>query len=213
MNINTRDYWEARFAAGDWEAKSGREQTSLFARTQMQYFQIPYDFSGTILDFGCGLGDAMPVYRRAYRNASLVGMDISGSAIEKCKERYGRIAQFIRGDAIQVPEADVIIASNVLEHLSNDTEVAGLLLAKCRSLYIIVPYMETLHPGTEHVNSYSKSHFAQLGEYSCVLFPTRGWSQYGWERWFNVYLKNVVRPLFGKKIVRRSNQILFHFEK
>lgn len=213
MNINTRDYWENRFRTGDWEAKSGRTQTRQFAESQIRYFQIPTDFSGTILDFGCGLGDAMPVYRQAYKNASLIGMDISAIAIAMCKQRYGKIAQFVEGDAVQVPEVDIIITSNVLEHLSDDIGVAKHLLAKCQSLYIIVPYMEPLYPGKEHVNSYGKDHFVEVGEYKYTLFLSRGWSEYGWALWVNIYLKNFLLLPFRKRIARRSTQILFHFEK
>lgn len=95
MNINTKNYWENRFATGDWEDKLGRNQTRQFAETQKQYLKIAPGFSGTLLDFGCGLGDAMPIYRTAYPHASLIGMDISEAACRKCKEKYGSFAHFL----------------------------------------------------------------------------------------------------------------------
>lgn len=170
MNINTKAYWEERFASGDWEEQHGRLQTRSFAKAQVKYFKIPPSFDGTILDFGCGLGDAIPVYRSAFPNARFIGVDISDSAIDLCRRRYGHIAQFIQGDHTSVPLADIIIASNVFEHLDNDREVAAHLLGKCKDLYIIVPYKEETAPGAEHVNSYDENYFWSVGEYDrCIL--------------------------------------------
>ena len=210
MSINTKNYWENRFALGDWEAKMGRQQTTLFAKTLVRYLRIPAEFSGKILDFGCALGEAMPIYREQYKCASLIGVDISQAAIAKCKERYGNIAQFINCDYTQVPDADVIVSSNVFEHLSNQIEVARQLLTKCTDFYIIVPYKEVLRPGTEHVNSYDENSFNELGECNCIVFLSEGWSQYGRRLWFDIYLKNLLRPLLGRNTVCRNKQIMFH---
>src|ERR1035437_8072308 len=124
MQINSKEYWEARFSLGDWEDRGGREQTKVFTQTQRMHLKLPPAFSGTLLDFGCGLGDAMPLHHAAYPNATLIGVDVSGAAIAKCITEYGRIAKYIEGDHSSVPDVDVIIASNVLEHLSDDVSVA-----------------------------------------------------------------------------------------
>ena len=211
MNINTKNYWEKRFATDDWEAKMGRQQTTLFAKTLMRYLRIPPGFSGKILDFGCGLGDAMPIYREHYPCASLIGVDITQAAIAKCKERYGDIAQFIQCDYAHIPEADIIVSCSVFAHLSNQMEVARHLLTKCTDLYIIASYKEVLRPGTEHVNSYDETSFSELGEYDHTIFLSKGWSEYGWLLWFHVYLKNFLRPFFGRKIAHRRKMIMFHF--
>jgi SAM-dependent methyltransferase len=212
MNINTKDYWEKRFATGDWEAKMGSQQTTLFAKTLVRYLKMPTGFSGKIIDFGCGLGDAMPIYREHYSCASLIGVDITQAAIAKCKERYGDIAQFIQCDYTQVPDADVIISCAVFEHLSNQMEVARHLFTKCTDLYIIVPYKEVLNPCTEHVNSYDENCFSELGEYDYTVFLSQGWSEFGLRLWLNVYLKNLMRPFFGRKAVRRKKMIMFHIK-
>lgn len=212
MNINTKDYWEKRFATGDWENKMGTQQTTLFAKTLSPHLRIDHRFPGKILDFGCGLGDAIPVYREHYRRASLIGVDITQTAIAKCVERYGDIAQFIQCDYTQVPDADVIISCAVFEHLSNQMEVARHLLTKCTDLYIIVPYKEVLCPGSEHVNSYDESCFSELGEHDYTVFLSEGWSEYGLRLWFHIYLKNLLRPFFGRNIVRRKKMIMFHLK-
>lgn len=212
MSINQKDYWDQRFESGNWEAKRGRKQTRLFAKSQIKYFKIPPYFDGTILDFGCGLGDAIPVYRSAFRNAKLIGVDISDSAIDFCRKEYGHIAQFIQGDHLSVQPVDVIIASNIFEHLPNDIEIASYFLQKCKDLYIIVPYKERIVPGGEHVNSYDENYFQSLGEYEWYIL-LRGWPQYSLKYLlYHLYFKNLFRPFFGKKIVRRGKQIMFHFK-
>lgn len=211
MNVNSKDYWDVRFSSGDWENKSGRTQTRQFAETQVKYMKIDKNFSGTILDYGCGLGDAIPVYRAAYPNASLIGMDISGVAINKCRKIYGEFAGFVQGDYLDVPEVDIIIASNIFEHLSDDVKIAAYFLTRCQDLFIITPYREIVTPGTEHINSYDEYYFKALGPYEYSIFASKGWGQSGWHILLNIYIKNFLRPIFGKKIVSRLKQILFHF--
>ena len=210
-NINTRTYWERRFSSGDWEAKQGRWQTENFARGQIPHLQIGGDFEGTLLDFGCGLGDAMPVYRQHFPKTKLVGVDISQSAIDICQEKYGSIASFIRGDDGRVPEVDVIIASNVLEHLTDDRKVAKCLLSKCKSLYVVVPYKEW-PLFSEHVNTYDERYFLDIGGYDYRVFPCVGWTPFGMrDLWYQIYFKNISRFLLGKPLRHRNMQIIFHF--
>lgn len=175
MNINTKSYWNIRFASGDWDLKGGMNQTKQFAISQISKLQISKDFSGTILDFGCALGDAFPIYRKAYPKAKLIGLDISEAAIKKSKETYGHLAEFICGDHKDVPTVDIIIASNVFEHLSNDISIAKYLMMKCQQLNIIVPYKEQLVHGSEHINSYDEEYFRGIGEYQFKVFYSKGW--------------------------------------
>lgn len=211
MNINTRKFWDDRFASGEWEAVDGRSQTANFAITQSRKFNIPYNFTGSILDFGCGLGDALPVYRKKYSLAKLIGVDFSSAAVEKCVVLYGAIADFICADHSACPDADVIITSNVLEHLENDQLVAQSLLSKCRDLYVIVPYREQYRI-SEHLRSYDKSSFDALSPCGIKVFASKGWSQYGLRNlWWEFYIKNLLRPIFKKPTLRRRMQILYHF--
>ncbi len=210
-NINTRSYWENRFSSGDWEAKQGRWQTENFARGLIPHLQIRDNFEGTLLDFGCGLGDAMPIYRKHFPKARLVGFDISQSAIDICHKRYGSIALFMQGDPDSVPNVDIIIASNVFEHLTDNREVAKCLFPKCKSLYIMVPYKEQLS-FPEHINTYDENYFLEIGKYDYKVFPCVGWSQYGIKGlWYQVYFKNLFRFLLRKPLCHRNMQIVFHF--
>lgn len=210
-NINTKQFWEANFQDGNQAAREN--QTRQFAESQVTQFEISPDFDGTILDFGCALGDAIPVYRRAYPRARLMGLDLSANAIRTCTERFGNMATFISGDHKSVPMVDIIIASNVFEHLSNDLEIARDLLDKCQTLYIIVPYREQIVPNDEHVNSYDEKYFDQIARCESKVFLSKGWTQYGFKLIYQIYFKNIVKRLLLKQPRMRSKQIMFKLTK
>jgi SAM-dependent methyltransferase len=207
--INSKEYWDDRFGSGDWERKGGRGQTKAFAESQVKYFDIPGDFSGTILDFGCGLGDSIPVYRQTYPSAKLIGVDFSEKAIKICRDRYSGIAGFLCGDHLSVPEADVIIASNVFEHLGNDLEIASSLKNRCKKLIIIVPYKDMPVHGEEHINRYDRNSFAILNPVSVQIFKSQGWTQSGFNLWFHTRLKNIGRFMLGIPVRKVRKQIMF----
>ena len=216
-NINTKSYWDKRFSSGDWENNSGKSQTAKFALSQMKHLDIPNDFTGTILDFGCALGDAFPIYKRKFPKAKLIGLDISEEAINKCRTSYGHLGNFFAGTLDDVPVVDIIISSNVFEHLSNNIKMAKDLLSKCNDLYIIVPYDEIDHdnPQHEHVNyRYNASSFAEVTQnITCKIYYSQGWGYEGKDLYYNVYFKNIVRFLLGRKLVRRPKQIMFKLSK
>jgi SAM-dependent methyltransferase len=211
-NINTKEYWDQRFSSGDWENRSGRMQTINFVKGQLPFFRIPQDFRGTIVDFGCGLGDAMDIYKKSFPNADLVGIDISQSAIDKCREKFNSIARFIQGDYKAVPSCDIIIASNVLEHISSDIEIVNTFINKCNELYIIVPYKEW-PLCSEHVNTYDEAYYSSIGNYRWVIFTCVGWSQIRFKLWYNVYFKNIFRKLLRRPIDCQKKQIMFHIRR
>ncbi len=209
-NINTQSYWEERFSSGDWEANLGRWQTEQLARAQVRHFPLPNGFQGTILDFGCGMGDAIPVFKAHFPNASLLGIDVSPYAIEECRTRFGSIATFLTGDVQQVPQVDFIVCSNVLEHLTDHLDVATHLRAKSKMLCIAVPYKE--HPMIdEHVNRYDKTSFRSLGPHDYRIFTSRGWSYYGRELWYHQYAKNLCRFVRREPLHFQRWQIMYRF--
>jgi SAM-dependent methyltransferase len=210
MQINSQPYWDERFRTGFWEAVGGRQQTAQFAWAQARRMPVPAAFGGSILDFGCGLGDAIPVYRRFWPAATLAGADFAESAIAAARERYGDWARFHIADHVTCPPSDVIITSNVLEHLENDTDVVRALIDKCGDLFVTVPYDEQ-YLIDEHRRRYTRESFAEFAPKIISIFPSAGWSQFGLQQcWYEIYLKNLLRPLFGKSIVRRRLQIMYH---
>lgn len=209
-NINTEKYWENRFYSGDWETKGGRAQTVYFAAEQVRRLHLQREFDGVLVDFGCGLGDAIPVYREFFPYAKIVGIDVAESAIEKCKISYGSLANFFHGTHNECPNADIIISSNVFEHLSDDINIARDLLKRCRELYITVPYLES-PLSLEHIRSYDENYFESLGKYKYIIFASQGWSEYGIP-YIKLLVKNAVKTLLGRKTLMRRKQIMFVFQ-
>lgn len=213
-NINTKKYWNQRFLSGDWEQKKGREQTTAFAYEQMKRIKLSQEFKGLILDFGCGLGDALPIYKEHIPFAKIIGLDHSAEAIKKCQEKYADVAEFIVGDENNVPEVDVIITSNVFEHLSNYILIARNLIKKCKKMYVIVPYDEDLTQGfdSEHINSFNTESFSDFNVIKKITYKTKGFAQKGffWIFW-NIHIKNVGRyMLYGRTTKYNSpKQIIF----
>ncbi len=74
-----------------------------------------------VLDIGCGNGALS--YDIALKAKSVTGIDIEEKSIKKAKSKYSRSnAKYITGDAtkdLSGEKFDVIILSNVLEHIEN----------------------------------------------------------------------------------------------
>lgn len=217
VNINSKEYWDDRFSTNhklSWRANAGENQTRIFAHEIAKRLKMNVDFNGTILDFGCALGDAIPIYKERYPNAKFIGTDFSTAAIEICIQKFGDIATFQAKDVNNIPSVDVIIISNVLEHMSNDREFVEKLLSKCKDLYIAVPYDEKPPLHSEHVNSYNRQTFDYLNAdkevYLCRGYTT---SQI-FKSYINIELKNIIRPFFKIPLNRGGlyKQILFHIK-
>lgn len=86
-DINTKEYWDERFGSGNW-GRGGRRQTFEYSKANVDHLRIPEDFNGTILDFGCALGDTIPVYKTKFPKAKIGGYDISQEAIDYFKRNY-----------------------------------------------------------------------------------------------------------------------------
>lgn len=209
-NINTVSYWSDRFGSGDWEGRGGFSQTRRFALAQINRLGLDESFDGRICDFGCGAGDAFPVYRDAFPNAELIGVDFAAPAIDLCRDKFGQFATFICGEAKDVPECDLILSSNVLEHLDDDTNIVEQLRDRCHRLIVIVPYRECpLHE--EHVRAYGDNAFAAQYPVRTEVFLSPGWTEYGLSLVKKVYLGNVARVLTGRPPASRGRQLLIEF--
>lgn len=97
-----------------------------------------------IVDFGCGLGDALNLLARRFQVSDAVGIDISSKMISSAREQYPHYT-FIEGSVEKLKDikADLITFIDVLEHLE---DIRGILdtAKKCASIIAIkIPLEKT----------------------------------------------------------------------
>ena len=222
------DQWNAVFKEGGrWEKAYGRRQTRLFAEAFCKHTQIDLESGQTILDSSCALGDAIPALASQFPNAKLHGCDLSSVAIARCKKEQGDQASFFVGAMEEITGTyDMIYSSNTLEHLVDYQEKVRELLKHCRYLCILVPYDEQRFGRdleydleADHVVTFRENSFNFLLEEGSakhvhpprvISIPT-AWS---WSllNWIIQPLKNILRPFFGRPMVRNQKQILYEIK-
>ena len=225
---SNQDHWDSAFKKGaQWETDHGRHQTRLFAEAFCKRTQLEFEGAQTLLDCGCALGDALPVFARRFPNARLHGCDISSVAIHRANEWLSGLASFSVTPMEEITGMyDMIYTSNTLEHFRDYKEKAKTLLQHCKYLCILVPYNEQrigkdleYDPHSEHVTTFREHSFDFLlkeGDAKEILRP-RVFSvpgAWGWtvSQWIQESAKNIVRPLLGRPIPRNKKQILFELE-
>jgi SAM-dependent methyltransferase len=190
VNKNTKETWEAYFKDG-WERNNGRQQTRLFCRFFLETVPLPAS-ARSLLDVGCGMGDALPEFKERYPHLQLTGCDVSTYAIEKARESYGDLAQFETWSFEQISgHFDIIYCSNTLEHFDNYLDIARQLLARCDWLYVLVPYLQFKEgkpikpgPGQWHMATFSKGSFDPLRSSGCAK-KIKSWIRYTPGAWGN----------------------------
>ena len=91
-DINSPGYWDKRFFE-DWIAKGGRAQTAFFAELCCRELP-PWLIAeirarkSTILDYGCAVGDALPVLQRAFPEATIKGGDVAQVGLGLARALY-----------------------------------------------------------------------------------------------------------------------------
>ena len=168
--VETRQRLESVFTqGGDWEKNRGRDQSRRFAESFHQHVHIPWS-SLSVLDVGCALGDALPVWQNKYPGAELYGCDVAETAVRRCQESYAGMARFFRASFEELRGFwDVIYCSNTLEHFEQYLEIAEVLLIRCKVLFLLTPFGELrdgspLKPDGEyyHVATFYRDSFDAL---------------------------------------------------
>lgn len=161
-NINTSGFWDDVYADTE-KIKWYHKQGTNYMMSIRPFLGLNEDYQGTLLDFGCGMGAGVTVLRKAFPNAKIIGVDHSPMGIKYCQKNYGDIADFLCAEAADVPKAEIMISSHVMEHLTDDKAIVKNLLKKCSKLYIAVPYQEdNLKQNDEHLRSYDKKYYADI---------------------------------------------------
>ena len=218
-NPNTRNHSESAFQEGGvWDQNQGANQTRLFAECFHKHSRIPFTAEFSVLDIGCALGDALPVWKMHYPQARLFGCDVAESAISRAKDRYGAIAKFfLAGFEDLQGRWDVIYCSNVMEHFEQHVAIATALLAHCNVLYVMTPYLELRdgrsivpEPGDFHVATFDKKPFNSLEANHGAAISTKVVSCPGaWGNGIRSEFVSRVRSLWKGDVYAPRRQVIY----
>lgn len=174
--VNSKEYWEERFASGNWECYDGDLQSVFFSQVAIEAFPVWLNqelsrHEWTIFDVGCAEGGGTATLARHFPSCHTVGIDLSEAAVKRAKKKYP-FCQFVQGDAYTQKEtADIIFISNVLEHLQSPTENMRSLvgMAKCHAI-LIHPLHDTLAID-EHFHVFDEEFFPlRIGDHVLSYF-------------------------------------------
>jgi|CXWL01.1.fsa_nt_gi glycosyltransferase involved in cell wall biosynthesis len=148
--VNSAQYWENRFATGDWAQKHGEGQTRFFGKLALQLLP-PWVLEDirkhrrALCDVGCAEGAACEVWAEACPEITVSGVDFSAAAVARASDLHPNIS-FFHGDLDAAPpETEVVFCSNVLEHLSGPEEHLKKWASRpnVKHLIVLVPLHET----------------------------------------------------------------------
>jgi len=112
---------------------------------------VPKTPGAVLVDFGCGDGAVMQGMAQVNPEAHLVGVDVSGVALEAAAKRLpaAEFHQVTDGGPIPLASAtaDFVLASDVLEHIYDTRNAAaeiGRVLRPGGSLLVTCPYHGTI---------------------------------------------------------------------
>ncbi|MEL7622562.1 MAG: methyltransferase domain-containing protein [Clostridiales bacterium] len=173
--INSKEYWEKRFAEKNWEINQGREQSKYFAElfkvNAPQWLINHINTNGlSVIDMGCAEGDGTQVLSEVF-SGKIYGMDFSKSAIEQAKNRYPEI-DFFCGDIRELPQKwDVLFLSNVIEHFKDPIATLKQISQFANHhIIVMVPFEEEpIEEEHEMVFTYENIPVA-IGEFNLIYF-------------------------------------------
>lgn len=179
---------------------------------------------GTILDAGCGEGTLLKQLN--HKNNILYGMDISKTALENISPPIEENIKFLIGDiskqeSLPPMKFDLIICSEVLEHLDDDdTAIKNMnnLLNNSGKLIITVPYKKkywTLHDDyAGHFRRYEWDELIdKLEQNGFTILKIFSWGWPLFNLYYKIFLKNINPDIiWGEKTKLKSmvSNILYY---
>lgn len=127
----------------------------------------------TIADVGCGTGTLMAALQA--RGARVQGFEYSAAALKICRERGLDVAKFdIESDPIPTARVDLVISTEVAEHLPETCADKYLDILTSLSSTIALTAATPDQPGNDHVNLQPNEYWiAKLANRGFAFDPTK----------------------------------------
>lgn len=116
--------------AGDYEQALNKgvslsgESPDYFAEKRVEYTAFWLRALGTpaprrVADFGCGVGNSTPHFRRHFPQAELLGLDVSAASIGRAREVHGDESKFLLLDEARgAGERELVYCNGVFHHIA-----------------------------------------------------------------------------------------------
>ncbi|MBB3133605.1 2-polyprenyl-3-methyl-5-hydroxy-6-metoxy-1,4-benzoquinol methylase [Rhizobium pisi] len=128
-----------------FKAEAGHARDKLTTEI-VDLIEVHLPNSGSVCDVGCGVGDLLREVRRRRPALAVSGLDFSGKAVEGAARAMpdGAFQQFVIHQNLPYETAsfDLVLCTDVLEHLEYPKRVAAELVRICRpggTVAIVVP--------------------------------------------------------------------------
>ena len=114
----------------------------------------------SILDLGCANGELTCVFGLHANKGSVVGVDISDIALNSAPSRYN--VSYVESDITDFLKSctedqfDIVVATEVLEHIPNYAEVIRLMRKVGRYILVSVPVNEEPNEDAFNINKFGK---------------------------------------------------------
>ena len=110
----------------------------------------------TLLDAGCGEGFVAAALHARFPGLEITGLDYSAEAVAYARERYGHAARYQVGSVYGLPferdAFDLVLCSEVLEHLDRPDDAVGELRRVAREHVLITVPREPVFDALARIN-------------------------------------------------------------
>jgi 2-polyprenyl-3-methyl-5-hydroxy-6-metoxy-1,4-benzoquinol methylase len=211
LALNQKDNWDSHWLAHAESASHNPAQSYRFGLIQSELKACDsIQKVDCVVDLGCGNGDLIKKLSESFSQIELIGIEPSGTGfdISKAKNKYSLIIKSdITLDRLSdraLERADVVVCTEVLEHLDNPNELLLALssaVKKGTKLLVTVPGgpRSKFDQHIGHRKHFKKNHLIELiegSDFCCDYVKRSGFPGH------NIY--KVITIILGNILVRKS---------
>ena len=161
-----------------------RISNDYFNQEKFSFAKDLFNKSKTVIEIGCGTGELSKKIKDNFNHLSVVGTDLSISAINFANKNYSKDnLNFICLDLLNEESSnfDISICSNVLEHFKNPFVLIDKMINKCKYVILLVPYNQPCVDGYDeeggpgHVFCFTEDTFKNYNVLDSFKFQSSGW--------------------------------------